>query len=148
MSLGRLFVGVALVLLGAAFLFGVIFDNGPGFITLDDADDPPKQQEADLNTASGATELMAGQGAQIFAQNCSSCHGEHGGGGFGPALAGSAALGDSAHVVNQILEGGGGMPAFGNRLSDGEIAAVASFVRSSWGNDYDPVSLEEVEVQR
>jgi len=36
------------------------------------------------------------------------------------------------------------MPAFDWKLSDAEIAAVASFVRNSWGNSAAPVSTGDV----
>jgi len=38
------------------------------------------------------------------------------------------------------------MPAFAEQLSPNEIAAVVSFVRSSWGNAFGPVDVSEVEA--
>ena len=35
-----------------------------------------------------------------------------------------------------------GMPAFGQVLDDGDIAAVLTYVRGAWGNDAPPVSLQ------
>lgn len=40
--------------------------------------------------------------------------------------------------------GRGIMPAFKDRLSDEEIAAVATYIRTSWGNDFGPVSSTRV----
>ena len=73
---------------------------------------------------------------QIYQQNCAGCHGDEGGGGVGPALAGNRALEDAAQTTNRIVNGGGGMPAYGGRLSEEQISAVVTYIRTSWGNDY------------
>jgi quinohemoprotein ethanol dehydrogenase len=65
-------------------------------------------------------------GKSVFEDNCSVCHGVDGqGGNGGPSLQGVT---DVAHVLRQVRNGGGGMPAFGGRLSDAEIRAVAGYV--------------------
>ena len=84
------------------------------------------------------------QGQQLFGQNCAQCHGNQGQGGSGPALAGDGALGDTQHTVYQIVNGGGGMPPYGNQLSDQQIAAVASYIRTAWGNGYGKVTPQQV----
>ena len=77
---------------------------------------------------------QAVDGAEVFATvGCSACHGANGEGGIGPALAGNADLANAALVINQILVGGGVMPPFA-QLTDDQIAAVANYVRTSWGN--------------
>ncbi len=87
----------------------------------------------------------ASSGARIFqAQGCVGCHGNQGGGSQGPALANNADLGNTNAVVTQILNGGGIMPAFGNALSNAEIAAVATYIRGNWGNDYAAVTTGDV----
>ena len=57
-----------------------------------------------------AAEGDAARGEQLFAENCSSCHGQGGtGGGVGPTLAGS---GVSVAVARATIENGSGvMPA-------------------------------------
>ena len=70
----------------------------------------------------------AGRGEEVYAQNCAACHGDDGGGGTGPALAGNEEYADPEVVVPQIREGGGGMPAFEDRLSAEELADVSAFV--------------------
>ncbi len=70
----------------------------------------------------------AAAGEQVFGENCAGCHGDDGGGGTGPALAGNADAADSERVVEQIREGGGGMPPFQGQLEDKEIADVAAYV--------------------
>lgn len=68
-------------------------------------------------------------GKAIFADNCAVCHGSGGtGGNVGPPLDDPQLAQEEEAVVNQIVEGGGGMPPFGDELSDQEIADVAAFV--------------------
>lgn len=88
------------------------------------------------------------QGQEIYAASCAGCHGPDGEGGFGPAHAGNANLADTEFVVGRILNGQGEMPVWGTRLSDEEIAAVATYLRNTWGNDFGAVSPAEVAAQR
>ena len=77
------------------------------------------------------------KGHDIYVTNCSACHQENGTGmeGAFPALAGDKMVtGDPAAVVGVVLKGRAGMPAFGADLSDAEVAAAVSYIRSSWGN--------------
>jgi len=55
-------------------------------------------------------------------------HGGDGGGGSGPRLAGEQSYADAEVVVSQIRDGGGGMPAFGDQLSEQELADVSAHV--------------------
>ncbi len=142
-SVGRSVAGGIAILLGAVVLFGVIFDNGPGFISSGSVSPEGEPSEVDVGTS-----IDSATGYQLYVQNCAGCHGQAGEGGSGPALVGNEALTDDSAVVEQILNGGGGMPAWQNRLSDEEVAAVATHVRTNWGNDYGPVSAEEAESQR
>lgn len=84
-------------------------------------------------------------GAEIYKESrCFACHGQLGGGTIGPSLAGDKMLTVSRYVISQILIGRGIMPAFGDKLSDAQIAAVADYIRNSWGNKFGPVSVQEV----
>lgn len=144
-SIGRSLLGSVLVLVGAAVLFGVIFDDGPGLggrTAVRSVSREPVTEDV-----AGASGQDVSLGSEVFAEHCSSCHGSSGEGGFGPALAGNDALSDASGVIDQVLEGGGGMPGFG-RLSDEDVAAVLSYVRSSWGNGFGPVAPEDVAAQR
>lgn len=101
----------------------------------------------------------ADPGAQLYLQKCSYCHGRDGKarGEFVPPLAGSSSLlaDTPASVINIILNGAGRvvangvpdsyrMPPYRVTLSDQEIADLATFVRSSWGNTGGPVTAAEV----
>jgi mono/diheme cytochrome c family protein len=86
-----------------------------------------------------------GEGEKIFMQNnCFVCHGQQGFGGIGPAFRNDPFLLLTEYVACQILLGRGVMPPFGSKLDDNQIAAVASYVRNSWGNHFGVVRPEEV----
>ena len=113
------------------------------------------------------------RGAALYTQHCATCHGDNGQGlqesdslqSQGkvqiPALAGNRAvsLSSSANLVRIILAGGYapstpgnphpyGMPPFVHVLDDEEIAAVATYIRASWGNAAPAVSGSEVVAHR
>jgi mono/diheme cytochrome c family protein len=70
----------------------------------------PAKDDGGPAAAAPAAEGDAARGAQLFAENCASCHGEGGtGGGVGPTLAGSGISLDEARAT--IENGSGVMPA-------------------------------------
>lgn len=99
-------------------------------------------------------------GANIYKKRCQACH-QPTGKGLGnsfPPLAGSEWVqGDEDTVAAILLHGisgeievegrtfKGAMPPFGKVLKPAEIAAVTSYVRSSWGNSAPAISVETVE---
>src|SRR5699024_5559329 len=89
-------------------------------------------------------------GEQIYQEQCATCHQQNGQGvsGIYPPLRGTEwVTGDKGRLIRIILQGIGGpievkgnsyngiMPAWKDILSDNEVAAVATYLRSSWGND-------------
>jgi mono/diheme cytochrome c family protein len=120
------------------------------------------------NTGDAAEERVAGarmaeRGAKLYEQHCSQCHGEKGEGvpGAYPPLAGNRAvtLPVTANLVQVVLGGGFppatagnprpfGMPPFATLLSDEDVAAVISHIRSAWGNKAGAVSEFTVSQQR
>lgn len=105
-------------------------------------------QVADIDEAT-MNELMS-RGEQIFVSSCAACHGAQGEGLIGPGFAGNSALARNDLVIPMILDGfpEHGMPAWRDRLSDWEIAAVATFIRNAWDNDFGPILEEQVEAER
>lgn len=98
-------------------------------------------------------------GAALFSANCVACHQATGLGvpGAFPPLADSEYVNGKPDVVVQILLHGikgsitvkgnpynGEMPQFGSKLSDAEIAAVATHIRSQWGNKAAAIDLAAV----
>ena len=96
---------------------------------------PVTEQEV---TSTG-TAVLAAVGSSIFSKRCIACHGatgKGGGGGQFPALAGNADVnaGDPSKMLTTIVRGKNVMPSWKGQLSPGEIAAVATYVRTAWGN--------------
>ena len=102
------------------------------------------------------------KGRNIYLANCAACHLPDGRGAPGafPPLAGSDYLVNNRTAsVRAVLFGlqgpitvngeqyNGIMPGVGY-LGDDDIAAVLTYVFRSWGNDLEPVSVEEVAAAR
>lgn len=90
-------------------------------------------------------------GEQLFNDNCSACHQKTGLGvkGAFPALAADKFVtGPPAVLTATVLVGRGGMPAFKSELSDEQLAAVLTYIRSAWGNKAKPVSGADVAATR
>ncbi|MDX1626827.1 MAG: cytochrome D1 domain-containing protein, partial [Wenzhouxiangellaceae bacterium] len=98
----------------------------------------------------------------LYQANCAACHQPSGKGlpGAFPPLAGNPHVTeDPAHVVTVVLNGlqgklevdgqvyNGVMPPM-QHLSDEEIAKTVNFVLTAWGNDAEPVSVEDVAERR
>lgn len=107
---------------------------------------PPQRAEIDPELY----DTLMADGAQAYTSNCAVCHGAEGGGGIGPKLAGNSVLGGADFVVERVLNGfiEHGMPPFRDSLNDHQIAAVVTYIRDAWGNDFGPVLEEEVSSQR
>jgi len=116
-----------------------------------DADTKPPQAQA----------VKSGEG--IYKERCAKCHGDSGRGGMfqGPPLYASAVVraGNPASLINAILYGATApdgiklgawetMKPYAAILSDADIAAVASFVRGTWGNQAPEVTAAQVAKQR
>lgn len=86
------------------------------------------------------------QGQAIYDANCLACH-QPGGVGLEPAfpaLNANEILTDLNVIVGNIAHGRGAMPAFPD-LTATDIAAVLTFIRNAWDNDFGGVTTEMVE---
>ena len=101
------------------------------FVVLLFANEPERlDPQATAVDGAAATEIDA---AAVFADRCSGCHGPDGGGGRGPQLSDgrvAAAFPDIEDQIVVVTEGRGGMPSFGDRLTEDEIRAVVAFSRT------------------
>jgi mono/diheme cytochrome c family protein len=81
--------------------------------------------EGEAEGGGGNAEL----GAAVFGEHCSTCHGATGhGGNGGPDLTTMPLAQSEEGAIEQVTNGGGGMPAFGGTLSEEEIENVAAYV--------------------
>jgi mono/diheme cytochrome c family protein len=107
----------------------------------------------------GKNVAAATNGATLYTTNCSSCHGAVGKGvpSAFPPLAGNPHVTGAAksviHTVKYGLTGSitvnggtynGTMPPWGAQLSNADIAAVITYIRSSWGNKASAVKAADV----
>lgn len=71
-------------------------------------------------------------GALIFREKgCEHCHGVDGiGTDRGPDLSGVGKRWHKDHIEQQIREGGGGMPPFGDALSNDEVRSLVDFLNA------------------
>ena len=106
---------------------------------------------------------MYSEGKRVYAAHCAECHGAEGRGKLPhyPPLAANQSIGMSSAVnpIRMVLNGGYppgtrknpmpyGMPPFAQSLSDGDIAAVVTYIRTAWGNRGGPITQREVNVLR
>lgn len=102
-------------------------------------------------------------GAELYNEYCSTCHGIDGSGYLDvtPALSGNASVvaENPLSAMRVILQGSESpasgpdqtkrmMPAYDWQLSDQQIAELMTFMRSRWGNDAEPITASAVEKLR
>src|SRR5690606_5144450 len=101
-------------------------------------------------------ELME-RGARVYERNCAACHQGDGKGvpnAFPPLASSDYLMADKHRSIDIVLQGltgpitvngtkyNGVMPAV--RLGDADVASVLTYIRNSFGNSGDPVTIEEV----
>lgn len=105
-----------------------------------------------------SNEPPPGSGAEIYARYCATCHQADGNGieGAFPPLTGTEwANGDKGRLIRLVLYGMQGPIEVGGKsynnvmtphgfLTDEQVAAVLTFVRSSFENDAEAVTADEV----
>ncbi|HHT7586834.1 TPA: c-type cytochrome [Klebsiella michiganensis] len=121
------------------------------------ASDDPKPTPVSM------TDPAMKDGKLVFETQCGACHVSNGTGvrKMIPALANNPQINspDPASLLNVVLNGtygpmthanptGAGMPAFAEKLSDDNIAAVLTYIRNSWGNAATPVDTRTVAEAR
>lgn len=95
--------------------------------------------------------IAAETGQSLYNDNCAACHQKTGVGikGAFPALAGDKVVQSPPAVAATIvLNGRGGMPAFKSDLTDAQLAALMTYVRTSWGNKASGVSVADIVAAR
>jgi len=107
--------------------------------------------------------LLISLGKTVYDKSCTSCHGAEGEGKppHWPPLAGnqSIEMESAVNPIRMVLNGGYppgtkgnprpyGMPPFAGMLSDNEVAAVVSYIRTAWGNRGTPVSARDANLLR
>lgn len=109
-----------------------------------------EQNEATASPES--LEVLMAEGGRIYRVQCARCHGSNGEGqrfdhGAAPRLSGTHARLSVSTIAVQVIRGGAYMPPFGT-LTDREIAAVATYIRNSFGNDLGIATEAEIAENR
>ena len=117
------------------------FDNGMATVAPNEAAPTPVSQE-----------VLIAEGASVYRNRCASCHGHNGEGQWyghdaAPRLDGNFARLSVRGIAVQVIQGGSYMPPFAS-LTDREIAAVATYIRNSFGNNHGIATEEEVSENR
>jgi mono/diheme cytochrome c family protein len=122
---------------------------------------PPGAARTSVTTSEGS--LLLTLGKTIYDRECASCHGAQGLGKppHYPPLASNQSIQMSSAVnpIRMVLNGGFppgtagnpqpyGMPPFAQSLSDDEVAAVVTYIRTAWGNRGAAVSAREANALR
>jgi mono/diheme cytochrome c family protein len=107
--------------------------------------------------------LLLHFGEDVYDKHCASCHMKDGSGmpPDYPPLAGnpSIQMESAVNPIRMVLNGGFppgtagnpepyGMPPFAQTLSDDEVAAVVTYIRSAWGNRGTPISARQANELR
>ena len=105
---------------------------------------------AELAKLTFTLEEQMQRGEEVYNLNCAACHQANGAGippAF-PALKGSdIAINDIQKHIEVVVNGvpGSAMQAYGDQLSDVDMAAVITYERNAWGNDTgDNVSAKDI----
>ena len=81
---------------------------------------------------------MMERGQAVYEKQCAACHAVDGSGGVGPSMIGTAiTTGPLQGHIDMLVNGvsGTAMQAFGNQLSNLDLAAVVTYERNAWGNN-------------
>ena len=125
-------------------------------------------EQLDLNSPIKSSEeesepvaVINKEGKKVYSIYCLACHQADGRGvaGLNPPLTGTEWVsGDKKRLIGVMLNGLAGEKVDGEEyrnvmapqsfLTDKQIADVLTYVRSSFGNDYDAITMEEVKAER
>jgi mono/diheme cytochrome c family protein len=122
---------------------------------------PPSAAATSIPTAESS--LLLSLGKTVYDSRCASCHGADGSGKppqYPPLAKNQSIEMESAvNSIRMVLNGGYppgtagnptpyGMPPFAQLLSDNEVAAVVTYIRTSWGNRGTAVSARQANELR
>jgi len=155
------FFALALTLL---FAGGVYFDQFSGWFNAQVYSPYENADQLEAWQPKSGAAAMAAHGKQVYEQICGTCHNADGSGkpGQAPPLAGSEWVNakNSKGVITIALDGLTGevhvkgqtwnasMAAMGAGLSDSDLAAVVTYIRTSWGNKGDAITVDDVKTVR
>jgi mono/diheme cytochrome c family protein len=157
-------MGIVVVTLLLLFLGGVYFDHHSGWFNAKIYSPYVSTEQLELYQPKSGAAAAAAQGKKVYETVCGICHGNDGMGkpNQAPPLAGSEwVVTDGFRRLAQIpLNGLNGnlqvegkdwslnMAPMGAALSDADLAAVLTYIRTSWGNKASAVIADDVKAVR
>lgn len=157
-------IWIVLLLLVLLFLGGVYFDHHSGWFNPSVYAPYVSASELENYQPVSGEAAFAAHGKEVFDRTCGVCHGTDGMGkpNQAPPLAGSKWVNAKGvtrliHIPQTGLHGAVevkgkvwnlNMPPMGAPLSDSDLAAVLTYIRSSWGNHEGEVTPAEVKSLR
>ncbi len=123
-------------------------DYSWAFSRMDDLTELIRKQVEFENVTDGRWDRLEGilggdgdieAGAAVFAaatqtETCTDCHGEQGEGGFGPNLESRFAAKTQWELLYTIVEGRGGMPAWGESLTDQQLTDLMAYLSANFAD--------------
>lgn len=113
-----------------------------------------QEKEAESADREWSMDELMGKGEEVYSANCAACHQANGEGvpnAFPSLTESELVFGPKDDHIDIVLHGkeGTAMAAFGEQLSDADIAAVVTYERNAWGNEMgDAVQPGEVKALR
>lgn len=157
-------VSIIALMLVLIFLGGVYFDHHSGWFDAQVYQPYTSTEELAAYQPISGEAAIAAHGKQVYENICATCHSPDGMGkpGQAPPLAGSEWVNEKGfkRVTEIPLRGLNGavsvkgqnwsasMAAMGAQLSDSDLAAVMTYVRTSWGNKGEAVTADDVKAVR
>lgn len=157
-------VSIIALMLVLIFLGGVYFDHHSGWFDAQVYQPYTSAEQLDAYQPKSGAAALAAHGKQVYENICGTCHAPDGMGkpGQAPPLAGSEWVNAKGFkALTEIPQRGlsgpitvkgqnwdMSMAPMGQQLSDADLAAVLTYIRSSWGNSAEPVSADDVKSVR
>lgn len=157
-------MGMVVLLLLLLFLGSVYFDHHSGWFNVQVYSPYVSAEELELYQPKSGAAAMAAHGKQVYDTVCGICHGPDGMGkpNQAPPLAGSEWVNTQGvarliHIpqagLNGLVQIEGknwnlNMAPMGANLSDADLAAALTYIRSSWGNKAGAVTADDVKSVR
>jgi mono/diheme cytochrome c family protein len=157
---------MVVLLLMLLFIGGVYFDYQSGWFNAKIYAPYASAEELDAYQPKSGAAAAAALGKVIYDRNCGICHSPDGMGkpNIAPPLAGSEwvnapgfhrlaaiplkGLNGPISIKGEMMTFPNGMVAIGAGMSDGDIAAVLTYIRAAWGNTGGAVAADDVKAIR
>lgn len=125
---------------------------GPQIDVVDFSDIPSMAEDAEVQkwdqVFGDSNAFHSTNGAELYHRSCAGCHMHQGEGAYGagyyPPLANNSKMESNYYIVDILINGFRGMPAFHAMMDNEQIAAVTQYVHSELNDYTDTITAEDV----